>query len=167
LDRSARLKTNNQALNTEGRECKICGEVMTYKANANQEICNRPKDIRHLFVDHRTLCQLKNQRTVEYNWKQKRKENPLERTEEEQIEDAINQIWLPELKLPPFDGKRRRCLGMLSAEDALGEHYFTSAGPGNRICPECVEAKEMNKEFDSIREGSPNRCIHNKQVYKE
>jgi hypothetical protein len=161
------LKTNNQALNTEGRECKICGEVMEYKANANQEICNRPKDIRHLFVDHRTPCQIQNQRTVEADWKKKRKESPLERTEEEQIEDVIDQVWLPELKLPPFDGKRRRCLGMLSAEDALGEHYFKSAGPHNRICPECVEARETNREFDCIRNDGHHLLVPPKQIYIE
>jgi hypothetical protein len=158
---------NNQALNTEGRECKICGTVMIYKANANQEICNRPKDIRYLFVENKTPCQIKNQRTVEGNWKKRRKENPLERTEQEQIEDAIDQIWLPELKLPPFDGKKRKCLGMLSAEDALGEHFFTSAGPGNRICPECVDAKERNREFDNIRGEGGSIYTHGQSKYTE
>jgi hypothetical protein len=129
---------------------------MIYKANANQEICNRPKDIRYLFLYHKTPCQVKNQKAVEADWKKERKENPLEKTEEQLIAENIDQMWLPELKLPPNDGRRRMCLGMLSAEDQLGEHYFASTGPGNRVCPLCVDAKERNKEFDNVRNDGGN-----------
>jgi len=167
LDRSVRLKTNNQAKNTEGRQCKICGDVMIYKANANQEICNRPKDIRYLFVDHRTLCQVKNQRKVEFDWKRGRKDNPVEKTEEELIEEAIDLTWYPALKEPTSDGIMRRCLGVLSADDALGEHYFKSDGDHNRICPKCKEAREKNREFDNIRNDGHSTRITNKVVYKE
>jgi hypothetical protein len=167
LDRSARLKTNNQARNTDGRECKICGDVMVYKANSNQEICNRPKNIRYLFLEPKTPCQIKNQKSVESDWKKKRKENPVERTEEEQIEDIIDQIWLPELKLPPNDGKMRMCLGMLSDEDQLGAHWFKSAGPGNRICPLCVEAKETRSATGSVRDEAPNKRVASKARYNE
>ncbi|RLA40474.1 MAG: hypothetical protein DRR06_17415 [Gammaproteobacteria bacterium] len=167
LDRSARLKTNNQAKNTEGKTCKVCNTVMIYKANSNQEICNRPKEVRYLFVDHKTPCQVKNQKQVEAEWKLDRKNNPKKRTEEEQIEDAIDQIWYPVLKEPTFDGKMRKCLGMLSHEDALGEHFFKSAGPENRQCPRCLDAKSTNKEFDNIRGEGSYRHIPNKSVYSE
>jgi hypothetical protein len=161
LDRSSRLKTNNQALNTVGRECKICGEVMIYKANANQEICNRPKNIRYLFVHPKTPCQIKNQRTVEADWKKDQKENPRQKTEEELIEETIDNVWLPALVEPIKDGIMRRCLGMLSSEEFLGDHWFKSDGPHNRQCPECVEAKERNLEYDNIRADGPYRYTGN------
>jgi hypothetical protein len=140
---------------------------MVYKANSNQEICNRPKDVRYLFLEPKTPCQIKNQKTVESDWKKKRKDNPVEKTEEEQIEDIIDQIWLPELKLPPNDGIRRRCLGMLSADDELGVHYFASSGPGNRICPACVEAKETRRATGSVRDEAPNKRVASKARYNE
>lgn len=168
LDRSSRLKLNNQAKDTTGRKCKICNEVMVYKQNANQELCNRPKDIRYLFIDHITPCQVINRRTVIGGWKKKRKKYPIEKTEEEKLYDEIDQKWLPELKLPLFDGKVRKCMGLLSADDELGDHWFKSAGPGNRICPKCVEAREIRKEAGAIADQSGRGIYHGvKEIYAE
>ncbi len=168
LDRSDRLKLNNQAKDTTGKRCKVCNKVMDYKRNANQELCNIPKGIRYLFIDHKTPCQRKNQSLVEAAWKKQQKESPKKRTEEELIYDEIDQKWLPELKLPPFDGVRRKCMGILSADDELGEHWFESAGPGNRICPKCVEAREMRKEAGAIAdELGRGRYRPTKELYSE
>ncbi len=150
LDRSNRLRLNNQAKDTTGKRCKICNKVMDYKRNANQDICNRPKGIRYLFKESLTPCQKLNKQRVEARWKDRRKMNPVAKTEEQLILEEIDQKWLPELKLPPHDGVTRRCLGILSADDELGEHYFSSAGPGNRQCPKCIEAKEVRLEMGAI-----------------
>lgn len=168
LDRSSRLRLNNQAKDTTGRECKICGDVMGYKVNANQDICNRPSNVRYLFIDHLTPCQIENRTRVINAWRAKRKGNPIVRTEEQLICDAIDQKWLPELKLPPFDGKKRRCVGILSPDNELGEHWFISAGPGNRICPKCVEAREIRKDAGIIAdESGMGRYKLTKEVYSE
>lgn len=168
LDRSSRLRLNNQAKDTTGKKCKICNEVMVYKQNANQELCNRPKNIRYLFVDHITPCQVKNRKTVIDDWKKMRKDTPIVKTEEDLIHDEIDQKWLHELKLPIFDGKKRRCVGLLSADDELGEHWFISAGPGNRICSRCVEAREIRKEAGAIADESGRGIYHGvKEIYAE
>lgn len=167
LDRSDRLGLNNQSIDTSGKRCKICDKVMIYKRNANQELCNRPKGIRYLFVDPKTPCQRKNQQLVEKAWKENRIDHPLEKTEEELIIEIIDRMWLPDLVLPPFDGKLRVCMGVLTAEDKLGHHTFVSAGPGNRICSLCVDAKEQRIEQGTINEESGNRFIPDRERYSE
>lgn len=160
LDRSNRLKLNNQAIDTTGKRCKICDRVMIYKRNANQELCNIPKGIRYLFIDHKTPCQRQNQANVEKKWKEDQKDNPRQKTEEELIYDEIDQRWLPKLKLPPNDGKKRKCLGILSADDELGDHWFVSTGPGNRQCLKCIEAREVRQEMGACTDNPHKHHSH-------
>lgn len=167
LDRSKRLKLNNQAKDTTGKRCKICNKVMDYKRNANQELCNIPKGIRYLFKDPKTPCQRKNQAIVEKAWKDDIKNNPKKKTEEQLILEDIDKNWLKKLILPPNDGVRRKCLGILSADDELGEHWFESAGPGNRICPECVEAKEVRQEMGALADDTGLKTHKSREKYSE
>ncbi len=39
--------------------------------------------------------------------------------------------------------KKRKCLGVLSHDDRLGEHWFMSAGPHNRVCEKCENLRTV------------------------
>lgn len=151
-DRLVRLGRYSVSKDTTGRKCKICDKVMEYKSNANQIVCKHPIDVRKQLKEqgkeYRTDCEKKNQENNGRIWNKDNRKTKKQIREEREFfigKEELDMLDYAPLKEPPVDNKKRRCLGVLSRENELGEHFFISKGPYNRICDECVEAAERRQ----------------------
>jgi hypothetical protein len=140
-DRLIRLGLyGNMAQDTTGRKCKICEKEIENITNANQTVCKRPLYLRKYFKDFRTKCEKKNQKQNGDNWAKIHRKTKAERRKDREFfigKEDIDMLNYPPLKVPKNDRTMRRCLGILTHDDELGEHWFESSGPENRICNKC------------------------------
>jgi hypothetical protein len=152
-DRLIRLgRYGNTAKDTAGRICRICNKALEHVTNASQYICKFPlyerKKLKAEGKEFRTECEKKNQKRNGDSWKKINRRTKKEVTEEREFflgkEEPDMHDYAP-LKEPPVDNKPRRCIGILSQEGERGEHWFTSKGSYNRICPDCAEATKMRE----------------------
>jgi hypothetical protein len=163
-DRLIRLgKYGNMRIDTTGRKCVVCDAVLQDVQNALQFICKLPLEERQILkaqgLPWRTECEKKNQERNGLKWKKVNRRTKKEKQEEIEFfvgKDDADMMYYAPLKLPYEDNKQRRCLGILSHEDELGEHWFKSKGPHNRVCDKCVEAFDM-RELD--------HCNHDDTAY--
>jgi hypothetical protein len=121
---------------------------MKNMTNANQTVCKHPPHIRKYLIDYRTDCEKKNQAINGDNWKKVNRRTKKEIREEQEFfigKEDLDMLDYAPLVKPYEDNKQRRCLGILSHEGEIGEHFFKSKGPYNRICPRCEEVAEMRE----------------------
>lgn len=163
-DRLIRLgKYGNMKIDTSGRVCVVCGKELTNVTNASQFICKLPleerKELKLAGLPYRTECEKRNQERNGNKWARVNRRTKKEVQKEIEFfigKDDADMVHYAPLKLPHEDNKVRRCLGILSHEDELGEHTFVSKGPYNRVCDKCNEAFEM-RELD--------HCNHDDTAY--
>lgn len=159
--RLIRLGRYSIAQDTTGKKCKVCDKVMEHMTNANQSVCKRPPHLRRYFAKYRTDCEIKNQATNGDKWKKVNRRTKKEK--QEHIEFFVGKEDLDMLDYAPLvkpyeDNKQRRCLGILSHEGELGDHFFKSKGPYNRVCPLCVESammRDLDHNKDESVDGYP------------
>lgn len=122
---------------TTGKKCLTCGEVMIWVTNANQKYCKRPLYLRQYFIDPRTMCEKTAQSQSEKDWRDNNKDGRVATTPWS-VQEAPKGL----LKIVYT---KRKCLGVLTNDDELGEHYFLSDGVGNRVCERCRQSSETRK----------------------
>ncbi len=165
-DRLIRLGIYKVAQDTTGKKCKVCDKVMEWKFNATQKVCKYPVWLRRYLKEKKTPCEKVNMKNNGENWNKVHRRTKREIRAEQEFflgKEESDMVGYAPLIEPPVDNKQRKCIGILSQEGELGEHYFTSKGAYNRICPKCVESAEMRElsHYKDDSEGaSLSMCRH-------
>jgi hypothetical protein len=127
--RPTQLVCSDPVVDLTNIKCRECGNVLVGVTDRRQVLCKLTKKEKELTGEKWSKCQLKSKEKQLIQWRINRRDVRIKtpkkiyhKTEDYKPKQVI---------------KKRKCIGVLSHDDAKGEHWFDSNSPFNRVCDEC------------------------------